>query len=61
VFTRAEQMQIRQIVAEECAKHMRQPTVTTGAGSFSFREYLHDRDEPPDAPPVRGVNTSERL
>jgi hypothetical protein len=60
VFTRAEQMQIRQIVAEECAK-LRQPTVTTGSGSFSYREYLHARDEPPAAPPVRGVNTTERL
>lgn len=54
---------VRQIVRSEIAAWLnRQPlTRTSGGGTLSYREYLRDRDEPPAVPPMRVVNTTERL
>jgi hypothetical protein len=52
----AQEERIREIVREEIAAYWASVSRST---SYGF--YLRDRDEPPAAPPVRGVNTSERL
>lgn len=54
---------IREITRQEIAAWLKRqpPTSTHGGGTMSYREYLHSRDEPPAAPPTRGVNTTERL
>jgi hypothetical protein len=52
----ADETRIREIVREEIAAYWASVSTST---SYGF--YLRDRDEPPAAPPVRGVNTTERL
>jgi hypothetical protein len=52
----AQEERIREIVREEIAAYWASVSRST---SYGF--YLRDRDEPPAAPPVRGVNTTERL
>jgi hypothetical protein len=47
---------IREIVREEIAAYW-----ASVSRSTSYGLYLRDRDEPPAAPPVRGINASERL
>jgi hypothetical protein len=51
-----DEARIREIVREEIAAYWASVSRST---SYGF--CLRDRDEPPAAPPVRGVNTSERL
>jgi hypothetical protein len=52
----AQEERIREIVREEIAAYWASVSTST-----SYGLYLRDRDEPPAAPPVRGINASERL
>lgn len=60
-FTYTQEARMRQIIREEIAAMLRQRTTTTGGGTVDYREYLATRDEPPAVPPMRVVNTTERL
>jgi hypothetical protein len=51
-----DEARIREIVREEIAAYWASVSTST---SYGF--YPHDRDEPPASPPVRGINTTERL
>lgn len=59
----ADEDRIHAIVREEIAAYFRNllRTQTISGGTLTYREYLHTRDEPPAAPPLPTVNTTERL
>lgn len=58
MFTPAQEQRIRELIAE----YFRQSAaVTSGGGTMPYREYLATRDEPPAAPPICVINTTERL
>jgi hypothetical protein len=47
---------IREMIREELAAYF-----ASMSRSTTYAEWLRDRDEPPAVPPVRVVNTTERL